>query len=468
MKRARVNALAVATAAGITLAPLWTSVAHAATGTAYDYDMLKKTIVLNGKTVSQPYGFAYNQTMYMPIWYVETSLEELGITSTWKNNVWNLKVPSSMAVDTSNIQVGTGHIQLEINGKLMHKVDGIAAVDPASGKPTTFIPIWYTQQLLARLGITSPWNGTTWTLTVPTTVTPPAVLPADEVPTWKLLQAVETSFGISATASGASTYDDIASSDAHFATVATAIRDHVFTPPSTTHSSAYEAVSVDTADQVLWNAFGITDAAFQPGGSPFAWANAVGLNPSGVQSTDLLTPQELTEIASNLANQKAGFEKMGSGSYQIDYPIRDEAVATFAGDSTGGQPFFTSNQAVQTAILNTYQFFDNIQVTDENGAWALTMPGLAATSWFSYTTTLGQVSYELPGDSTWSSTNVLDSRDLSLSGDETVKVLIPQSSSITISINQMLPDLGGTVALGELQVGVTNGALSVERIDVSQ
>ncbi|WAH41694.1 hypothetical protein NZD89_26375 [Alicyclobacillus fastidiosus] len=465
-KRVWMNSLGIATAAGITLAPMWTSVAYAATSATYD--MTKKTIVLNDKTVSQPYGFAHNQTMYMPIWYVETGLLQLGIKSTWKNNVWNLQVPSTMAVDTSNIQVGTGHIQLEINGKLMHKVDGIAAVDPASGKPTTFIPIWYTQQLLARLGITSPWNGSTWTLTTPSTVSSPPVLPTDEVPTWKLLQGVEASFGISATASGTSPYDDIAATDAHFATTATAIRDHLYTPPSSTHSGAYEAVSVATADQVLWNAFGITEAAYQPGGAPFAWANAVGLNPTGVQSTDLLTAQELAEMMSNLANQKAGFEKLGNNSYQIDYPIRDEAVATFSGDSAGGQPFFTSNQAVQTAIINTYQFFDNIQVTDENGTWELTMPGLAASSCFSYTTTLGQVSYELPGETTWSSTDVLDSRDLDLTGDETVKVLIPETSGITVSLNQMLPDFGGTVALGELQIGVANGALSVERIDISQ
>ncbi|GEO24605.1 hypothetical protein AAC03nite_03900 [Alicyclobacillus acidoterrestris] len=458
------SSLGVAVAVGLALTPMVTPVAAAVSP---QYKMEKKTIVLNGKTISHPYGFTYNNTTYMPIWYVEQGLTQLGITSSWKNNVWNLQVPSTMAVDKSNIQVGSGKISLDINGQLMHKVNGIAAVDPASGKATTFIPIWYTQQLLSRVGITAPWDGTTWTLSAPTKVTPPPALPANEVPVWQVLQQVESAFGISAKATGTSSYSDIATTDSHFAVVQTAIRNHLYTPPSSTHSGAYDAMSVGGIDQVLWNAYGLTDASFEPGGAPFAWANDTGLNPSGVQTSDLLSPQELSEIVSNIAHHQTGFVKLDADTYQVEYPIRDEATATFNGDSAGGQPFFTSNQDVQNAIIQTYQFFDSIQVTNENGTWVLTMPSEGATSWFSYTTTLGQIQYERPGDTTWSTTDVLDSRDLGLAADDSIRVKLPTSASISISMNQMLPNLGGTVVLGEIQVAVENGALSVQRIDIS-
>lgn len=466
--------------------PVLGSVAHAATTSTHtttkasthktaasSYKMEKKAIVLNGKVVTQPYGFAAHGTMYMPIWYVMHTLEQLGIQSTWKNNVWNMTVPDTYQIDMSKIQTGKGKIQLEINGTLVHKVNGIAAPDPATKKATMFIPIWYVQQLLKRVSISSPWDGKTWVLkpSYPDghPVLPPPQLPANEIAMWQVVASVENAFQVKPDASGTSPYDDIASTDKHWGTIHSAIENHILTPVSGTHSGAYEAVSVFAADTVLWNAYGIQDGSYQPGEKPYVWANDVGLNPPNVLSTDLLTPQEFSQIMSNLANNMRGFRAAGPNTYQIVYPIRDEASATFAGDSENGQPFFTSNQGVQSAILATYQFYNNLQVTNENGVWILTMPSLAGTSRFSYTTTLGDVQYQLPGDSTWQTKAQLDSRELKLSPTDEIHVRIPQGTSLTVSVNEMLPQLGGTVALGNLQIEVdaANG-LVVHRIDVSQ
>ncbi|WAH36708.1 hypothetical protein [Alicyclobacillus dauci] len=465
MNQRRTGALIALTGvAAMSAWPVFASVAQAAS--TPHYQMQKKAIVLNGKTVTQPYGFAYNNTMYMPIWYVMNTLEQLGIKSTWNHNVWNMTVPSSFSVDTSNIQVGTGQISLEINGKLMHKVNGIAAIDPSTGKPTTFIPIWYTQQLLERVGIDSPWDGTTWVLK--NAVQPQPKLPANEVATWQFLQGVEKQFGVTPSSTGASKYDDIASSDSHWGIVQSAIAKGIYQPPSATHSGAYAAIDAKTADTILWNAFGLKNGAFQPGADPSDWANIVGLNPSGIQSTDLLTPQELTEIMSNLADNQQGFRVTGANSYQIDYPIEDEATATFTGATSSGKPFFPSNQDVQAAITNTYQFYDGMHLTNESGTWVLSIPSLSGTKWFSYTSTLGDVQYQLPGDSTWQSASTLDSRELQVSPTDQIRIRIPQDNGLTITMNQMLPDFGGTVTLGSLDIELGTGGPVVHRVDITQ
>lgn len=467
MKRAAaLRSAGIGMAACLSLLPMLGAIPQASAATKHK--MVKTAIVLNGKTATQPYGFVSGNTMYMPIWYVMNTLQQLGITSTWKNQIWNMKVPSSFSVDTSDIQVGKGAIQLEINGKLMHKVNGIVATDPATGKATTFVPIWYTQQLLKRVGISSPWDGKTWTLEPPTTVKPQPPLPANEVAKWQVAKDILTAFGLSPDTSGTSGYDDISATSTEWGVVHEAIEKSILTPDSTTHSGAYEAADVQTVDTMLWHAYGIQNADYQPGGAPFAWANAVGLNPQGVQATDLLTPQELSQMVSNLADNKRGYHALGDNQYQISYPIEDEATATFNGDSINGQPFFTSNQEVQDAILQTYQFYDAIQVTDENGMLTLTMPSLGGTEWFSYSTALGDIQYQLPGDSTWQTADVLDSRELGAAANTSLQIKVPDDSGLTISVNEMLPQIGGTVSLGDLEVSPNANGLQVQRIDVAE
>jgi hypothetical protein len=73
--------------------------------------------------------------------------------------------PKWMQPDFSDIKVGTGTLGIYVNGKLVKRVNGIVAVDPASHKATTFMPIWYVMQILNDLYIQSSWeNGTTWNM----------------------------------------------------------------------------------------------------------------------------------------------------------------------------------------------------------------------------------------------------------------------------------------------------------------
>ncbi|WP_067625234.1 hypothetical protein [Alicyclobacillus acidiphilus] len=438
---------------------------------ASSYTMQQKAIVLKGSstdttsTETKPYGFAEGQTMYMPIWYVMNVLQSVGVQSTWSNNVWNLVVPKSFTVDLSNIDVGSGAISLQINGTLVHKVNGIAAVDPASGKSTTFIPIWYIQQLLQRVGVKSQWDGTTWTLDASSL---PPVLPSNEVETWQLISDINQAFGISPDPSGPSPYTDLPATDAEWGDVHAAIEKGIYQPPSATLSGAYDPLSVQTADQMLWNAYGMTtaDAVYQPGEEPYQWATDVGLNPPNLQETDFVTPQEFSEMVSNLGSHQQGFVETGSGTYQICYPIADEAVATFDGDTRNKQSFFSSNDAIQAAIDATYQFFNNLQLTNQSGQWTLSVPSLSGEDMFSYITGIGNVSYQAPGQTGWQSAASFDSRVVNIPSGKSAVVQVP-ADGLIISVNEMLPQLSGTVVLGELSISIGPNGPVVQRINVN-
>lgn len=103
------------------------------------------------------------QTTYMPIWYVMQLLKPMGIESTWNGHEWNLT--TSATPDLSNIQSGSGNTDIYLNGTSVQQVNMAAQVDPSTKKPTTYMPIWYVEQILNRVGLQSSWDGTTWTVT---------------------------------------------------------------------------------------------------------------------------------------------------------------------------------------------------------------------------------------------------------------------------------------------------------------
>lgn len=126
----------------------------------------QRAIVWNGKVQNVPAIVGNDggtQTTYMPIWYVMQWLNSMGIQSTWNGHTWQMT--SSGAVDLSNVQAGSGSTSIYLNGMLVQDVDTSTAVDPSTGKATTYMPIYYVEQILKRFGFTSTWDGTTWTVT---------------------------------------------------------------------------------------------------------------------------------------------------------------------------------------------------------------------------------------------------------------------------------------------------------------
>lgn len=156
-RRKLFGTLALATAI---MGMLSTSASAATTSTS------TKNIELNGITVNKPAGLVHDGTTYMPIYYLNQVLNKLGITlaTKWDGKTWALQTPSYMQPNMANINVGSGNVTITLNGTPIQKVNSVVAVDPASGVPTTYLPIWYLERVLSRLGVTDDWNGTVWNL----------------------------------------------------------------------------------------------------------------------------------------------------------------------------------------------------------------------------------------------------------------------------------------------------------------
>lgn len=150
-----------------TLAFTGTPPAFAAT-----YNMYTSHIVLNGRPFISPPAFANDGTTYMPIYFVDDVLSTLGIKYSWDGSVhpklWKLTEPDGGAINLS-LNAHTGDMSLYVNGALCEQnVPSIAATPPGGRVATTFVPIWYIQEILRAIGIQNVWNGQptsrTWSL----------------------------------------------------------------------------------------------------------------------------------------------------------------------------------------------------------------------------------------------------------------------------------------------------------------
>ncbi|EJY56279.1 Peptidoglycan-binding domain 1 protein [Alicyclobacillus hesperidum URH17-3-68] len=113
---------------------------------------------------AQVYKIVQGGTAYMPVYYVMQALNEFGCTNQWNGSSWLFSVSNSQAIDWNNLSIGTGKVALYLNQRLVSMVDPIVAIDPNSGKPTTYMPVWYVMQMLQRAGIACSWNGSQWSL----------------------------------------------------------------------------------------------------------------------------------------------------------------------------------------------------------------------------------------------------------------------------------------------------------------
>jgi hypothetical protein len=492
--------------------------AYAAT-TSSQPSMFQTEISVQGSVTSKPSAFAKNGTTYMPIWYVMQALDKFGVKTDWNGHDWKMALQKDISIDTGSIKPGTGAIHMYLNGTLVQQVDGIVAKDPSSRNDTTYLPVWYVMHTLAIAKVVSGWDGKTWTLTQPTTpssgdggsggtgttggtgstgdtggtggtgssggtdgtgaggtgtggsTTPPIVvvpqppLPPNEVAKYQYLSSLFQLMGISPDPSGESPYDDIAATDPNWGYVHSAIEQNLLTPMSSTHSGAYAAMTLAEADQVYWNAFGMSHASYQPGSDPFDWANIIGFNPSGESATTDISPTDEQMMFAHMANFAKGYVQNG-GSYQVVYKPQDEYQATFVGDVDGttGQPYFPTASSIQQAITKTYQFFDGTSFVVNGSDLIVTIPGTVNTNWFAFAATAGEIQYSTNGGLTYSSSDVFDSRQLAGgTAPSTILLKVNAANGISLSFNQLLPDFGGTVSLGDITISDNGGVVSVTR-----
>lgn len=129
-----------------------------------------KEIILNHHIVVRAPGFVYQNTTYLPIWYVMYALKQIGVSSTWNGQQWFMTLPSNIhpQVNLSTVNPGRGPKHIYIDGHDVRNAPGYA-YQPRSGAATTYMPIWYVMQALKYEGVASKWmNGTVWELTVNT------------------------------------------------------------------------------------------------------------------------------------------------------------------------------------------------------------------------------------------------------------------------------------------------------------
>ncbi|MCL6454248.1 MAG: hypothetical protein K6T78_11610 [Alicyclobacillus sp.] len=138
----------------------------------------RASIALDGKTVSQPYGFiasdGSNLTTFMPMYYIDQVLAKAGYQAKWDGHTWAI-TNANANPDLSGLQVGSGNTVITVNGQVVKKINTMARKDPAGGKHavlTTYVPVWYVQPLLEAVGIQTKWDGVhhIWMETSPVTV----------------------------------------------------------------------------------------------------------------------------------------------------------------------------------------------------------------------------------------------------------------------------------------------------------
>ncbi|WAH38048.1 hypothetical protein [Alicyclobacillus dauci] len=127
----------------------------------------RKEVSINGVAISNPYGRVSSNTMHMPIWYVGQALQSIpDVKQSWNGNthIWNITIPPNLLSSLSTIPIGTGNTTIIVNGTPIKKVDTFAATDPASNKPTVYMPIWYIIQILSSIGVVNTWDGNDWNI----------------------------------------------------------------------------------------------------------------------------------------------------------------------------------------------------------------------------------------------------------------------------------------------------------------
>jgi protocatechuate 3,4-dioxygenase beta subunit len=123
-------------------------------------------IVVNGSVLSNPYEMtgkdSGNTTGFFPIYYFNQALSQLGFTATWDgvNHVWAVTAPGVTPTAVAG-GVGTSNTTVTVNGTVVKKFNTQAAKDPAGSQVTTYLPIFYIQNVLSALGVKGNFSGQT-------------------------------------------------------------------------------------------------------------------------------------------------------------------------------------------------------------------------------------------------------------------------------------------------------------------
>jgi hypothetical protein len=132
----------------------------------------KMKISVDNSTLSNPYGVVQsdgsNLTTYVPIYYVNEALKQVGYEVSWNGTTktWAFTT-SGTKPSFPNASIGTGTTSITVNGTTIKKMNTMVNRDPEGGANTTYIPIFYVTPLFTALNASANWDGTShaWTIT---------------------------------------------------------------------------------------------------------------------------------------------------------------------------------------------------------------------------------------------------------------------------------------------------------------
>lgn len=363
-------------------------------------------ITAQGQSISRPQHIVGmdngNQTVFLPVYYLQTALQTLGVQSTWNGSTLDLEVPKAMHVDLSNLPVSQSlsprNMGMSINGSIVEYGPRQVANDPAGGTLTTYVPVYYIEQTLNRLGITSSWDGTNWSMT-------------SSIPLATKLQVIKDfaqALQITPDISGTSPYDDVSGSDWGY--VNAVVKKGYFTPDSLSHFGSGDSTSAQDVDHAYQLYMGIPDnhMSWNAGGNTLAWGNAINLN-EGVGTIGGLNVPSEQQMMQNLSDLRQGWSKDSNGVYHLWFQPYD-GFTDFE-PATPGLP----QSEVQQDLASSIQRIDDVTFTISGNTATFRLNGLSDQSPDELTCSTYYVpDYSLDNGKTWakaSGSYGYDSRD---------------------------------------------------------
>ena len=315
-----------------------------------------------------------NLTAFLPLFYVNQALAKFGITGTWNGNNWNLTLPQGMNADTSNPQSGqqtnSSTLAMSINGQVVQYAPRQVAGDPANGgQSTTYLPIWYIDQVIGRLSIQATWDGTNWKMTKTTPETQQAMANA----MWNTFAGVNwdvnahpsiSSVGISPSATSPVTASD----------VATYLADWAAKAKGYTLQSAVEGTSTGASGSTPAGTFVPFSLQYESSTDPFTWANENDLfeGTSVSSSSSVITLSEVNQILSNLQWWLKGSREV-NGVYQLHVPMYGNFILYSYMVYTNQ----TTDALYRESMADAAHYFDEVKVTVSGNTLKVALPNTA-------------------------------------------------------------------------------------------
>ncbi|WDL96106.1 hypothetical protein [Alicyclobacillus sp. ALC3] len=173
MKRSVAAVMSIISTAGVLSAGgAVFSTAHAAT-----IQYASTTVSASGAYLAYPKHIVADDpwskhvTSWIPLFYLQEALLQYGVNATWNGTTLNVsRVPSawhlpSHAPFSGNPALGDMQFSIAGNQYGYIRAPKLVAIDPASHKDTTYVPVYYANLFLHKyLSMASTWNVSNWML----------------------------------------------------------------------------------------------------------------------------------------------------------------------------------------------------------------------------------------------------------------------------------------------------------------